>query len=234
MSCYALIPAAGGGARMAAKRPKQYLTLAGRPMIHHVLRTFAMSPAIDRIYLVLSPEDAYWQESEPPKEAVDKLRLLRCGGTSRAASVKNGLEAIASEVGADDWILVHDAARACLSVIQVETLVAELKDDPVGGLLAMPVADTIKREDYGRVASSVSRNGLWQAQTPQMFRYGMLTNALAQASLRGIKDITDEASAVEAMGLKPRLVVGSTANFKITYPSDILVAEALLRHRETM
>lgn len=224
MPCHALVPAAGGGSRMGADCPKQYLPLAGRPLIGHALATLCAVPAIARVWVVLAPDDAHWPGFP---EFGDRLRVLRCGGATRAESVANGLAAMAGEVAADDWVLVHDAARACLTVAHVETLIAEVGDDPVGGILAVPVADTLKREAGGRIEATVPRERLWQAQTPQMFRHGLLSKALAAA-----RDVTDEASAVEALGLSPKLVAADATNLKVTFPLDLRLAEWILANRE--
>lgn len=209
---------------MGAERPKQYLPLAGRPLIRHALATLCAVPAIERVYVVLAPDDRHWPDDDFADLAA-KLRVLRCGGATRAESVGNGLKAMAGEVAEDDWVLVHDAARACLTVAQVEALIGAVGDDPVGGILAVPVADTLKREERGRIAATVARDGLWQAQTPQMFRHGLLSEALEFAP-----GLTDEAGAIEALGLHPRLVAGDASNFKITYPLDLYLAEIILRH----
>ena len=162
-----------------------------------------------------------WSDLEP------KLGRLFCGGASRADSVLNGLRAISDQVAASDWILVHDAARPCLAPWHVDALLRELGQDQVGGLLAVPVADTLKRDDgHGHALQTVSREGLWQAQTPQMFRYIMLRRALERA-----RGVTDEASAIEAAGLRPRLVAGDATNLKVTYPLDLHVAEWILQNR---
>ena len=223
MACYALIPAAGGGSRMGAGRPKQYLPLAGRPLIRHALVTLCSVPAIERVYVVLAPDDESWPGFD---ELSAKLHVLRCGGATRAESVANGLRAMA-DVRDDDWVLVHDAARACLTVEHVETLIREVGADPVGGLLAVPVADTLKREVDGRIGATVARDKLWQAQTPQMFRHGLLSQALAAA-----RDVTDEAGAVEALGLQPKLVAADATNLKVTYALDLHLAEWILANRK--
>jgi len=226
MSCFALVPAAGGGSRMGAGLPdavpKQYLPLVGRPLIRHALATLCAVPAIERVYVVLAPDDRHWPGFD---ELSGKLRVLRCGGATRAESVANGLAAMAG-VHDDDWVLVHDAARACLTVAHVETLIREVGDDAVGGILAVPVADTLKRETAGRIEGTVPRERLWQAQTPQMFRHGLLSRALAAA-----RDVTDEASAVEALGMKPKLVAADATNLKVTYPLDLHLAEWILANR---
>ncbi|WIM06182.1 MAG: 2-C-methyl-D-erythritol 4-phosphate cytidylyltransferase [Candidatus Nitricoxidivorans perseverans] len=229
MACFALVPAAGGGSRMGASTPKQYLPLAGRPMIRHALATLSAVPAIARVFVVLSPDDAEWDRHD--WRDLPKLAVLRCGGATRADSVAGGLRAIAGTVAADDWVLVHDAARACLTMDHVETLIREVADDPVGGILAVPVADTLKRAAESghvpRIAATVPREGLWQAQTPQMFRHGVLLEALEFAP-----SVTDEASAVEALGLSPKLVASDAANLKITWPADLRLAEGILQQRK--
>jgi len=227
MSYFALVPAAGGGARMGADCPKQYLPLAGRPLIRHALETLAGVSAVARIFVVLAPDDAYWDDFGWD-DLAERLTVLRCGGATRAESVASGLRAMRERVAADDWVMVHDAARACLTRAHVEALIDAVGDDPVGGLLAVPVADTLKEaQDNGRVARTVPREGLWQAQTPQMFRYGLLAEALEYAPA-----VTDEASAVEALGLHPKLVAADATNFKVTWPLDLRLAELILRDRE--
>ena len=227
MSYVALVPAAGGGSRMASALPKQYLPLLGRPLIWHTLAALAAVPAIERIFVVLAPDDRHWADHDFSAFA-GRLQVLRCGGASRAESVANGLAAM-SGVAESAWVLVHDAARACLPAERVAALMAVVADDDVGGILAVPVADTLKRDFDGRIAATVARAGLWQAQTPQMFRRGLLIQALAAA-----RDVTDEASAVEALGMSPRLVEGDVANLKITYPPDLRLAELILRDRNAM
>ena len=220
---YALVPAAGSGSRMGLEFPKQYLMLAGKPMIWHAISTLCSHPQISTVFVVLAPDDRYWRQHNWSAFG-DKLQPLYCGGSTRAESVMNGL--LISEMEPDDWVLVHDAARPCLTQQQVTRLLDELKDDEVGGLLAVPVADTLKRaNDTQRVAKTEDRQGLWQAQTPQMFRVGLLSQALETAP-----GVTDEASAVESMGLHPKLVASDTLNFKVTYPQDMRLAELLLQH----
>ena len=222
----ALVPAAGSGSRMNSERPKQYLELLGRPLIRHSLEVLCASPGIDRVFVVLSVGDQEWDRHDW-SDLEPKLGRLFCGGASRADSVLNGLRAISDQVAASDWILVHDAARPCLAPWHVDALLRELGQDQVGGLLAVPVADTLKRDDgHGHALQTVSREGLWQAQTPQMFRYMMLRRALERA-----RGVTDEASAIEAAGLRPRLVAGDATNLKVTYPLDLHVAEWILQNR---
>jgi 2-C-methyl-D-erythritol 4-phosphate cytidylyltransferase len=222
---HALVPAAGFGARMGNELPKQYLPLAGQPLIFHALHTLCASAEIATVFVVLAPEDTLFHSYDWSRFG-DKLQPLFCGGATRAESVLNGL--LASELEPDDWVLVHDAARPCLTQAHLAKLIAELRDDEVGGILAVPVADTLKRADAeGRILRTENREQLWQAQTPQMFRAGLLAQALRQCS-----SVTDEASAVEALGLRPKLVLSESGNFKVTYPQDLLLAELLLNQQE--
>ncbi len=217
---HVIIPAAGTGNRMANVLPKQYLPLAGKPMISHVIQVFFNHPRIASIHLALSPEDEFWRSLTLNPET--KLKLHYTGGASRSETVLNTLQAI--DVADDDWILVHDAARPGLSTTLLESLLDALQDDAVGGLLAMPVADTLKKSDEkNRVETTVSRQHLWQAQTPQMFRYATLKKALSEFD----GSATDEAEAIEAHGLQPKLVLGELANLKVTYPQDLQMLEAL-------
>ncbi len=212
---------------MGGGLPKQYLPLLGKPLIHHTLAALCAAPAIERVFVVLSADDTEWARHDWSFLGT-RLVPLFCGGPTRADSVLGGLRAIENELAATDWVLVHDAARPCVADWQIEKLMFELADDDVGGLLAMPVADTLKRVDENhRVADTVPREGLWYAQTPQMFRYAMLRRALESA-----RDVTDEAAAIEAVGLRPRLVEGDAANRKVTWPFDLLFAEWILRRRE--
>jgi 2-C-methyl-D-erythritol 4-phosphate cytidylyltransferase len=205
---------------MAADLPKQYLPLAGRPMIAWTLEPFLSCERISSVHIALSPDDSHWQAHATHHP---KLSILHCGGLSRAETVLNVLKGL--HVEQSDWILVHDAARPGLTPQLLNYLLDELQDDAVGGLLATPVADTLKRADAkNRVASTEPREGLWQAQTPQMFRYGILKEALIQAG----EPPTDEAQAIEALGFSPKLVIGQLRNFKVTYPQDLALAEAMI------
>jgi 2-C-methyl-D-erythritol 4-phosphate cytidylyltransferase len=225
--CFALIPAAGVGARSGSGTPKQYANLNGLPMLFHTLRPFVACDKIAGIRVVLSPDDAWHCGAEALKLrelAGDRLRFLPAGGATRAASVANGLEALATEAESDDWVLVHDAARPCITPALINHLIDTLAEDPVGGLLAIPVADTVKRMSADqRVSGTVSRDGLWLAQTPQMFRLGLLRKAYQLSS-----QVTDEAGAVEGLGLAPLLVTGSVRNIKVTFPDDFRLAEHYL------
>ncbi len=220
---HVIIPAAGTGNRMQNALPKQYLPLAGKPVISHVIQVFFNHPRIASIHLALSPEDAFWRSLSINAES--KLQLHYTGGASRSETVLNTLKAI--DADDEDWILVHDAARPGLSAALLESLLNALQDDAVGGLLAMPVADTLKQSQLeNRVEKTVSRQNLWQAQTPQMFRYATLKKALI--AFDGVP--TDEAEAIEALGLQPKLVQGELANLKVTYPQDFQLLEALFAH----
>jgi 2-C-methyl-D-erythritol 4-phosphate cytidylyltransferase len=212
---------------MGSAMPKQYLPLLGQPLLHHTLASLAAVPEIDLVVLVLSADDEWFDAKVPALGG--RLQVLRCGGASRAETVRNGLAAIAGSVGASDWVLVHDAARPCLDPKDVSRMIAILRDDPVGGLLAVPVADTLKRADQRlNVLETVPRDQLWRAQTPQMFRHGRLLQALSQMAS---ESITDEASAMEAGGLSPRLVPGNERNIKVTYPDDLALAAVFLQAR---
>jgi len=218
---FALIPAAGVGTRMGGDVPKQYLEIAGKPMLRHATNAFLASPAISHVYIVVSANDAWTDEVFA--HGSDRVTLLRCGGATRRDSVLNGLRAMEEQLAADDWVLVHDAARPGLTPELIEKLIVEVGDDPGGGLLALPVADTVKRVDSGKV-TTIPREGLWLAQTPQMFTYAVLRRALQTNT-----DVTDEASAIEAIGLVPKLVEGHVRNSKVTQPSDVKLLEMFLR-----
>jgi 2-C-methyl-D-erythritol 4-phosphate cytidylyltransferase len=225
---FALVPAAGGGTRFGAAVPKQYAQLAGQPLLAWTLARLRAALDLHTIVVALSPDDDRYDREIGAREAI---AVLRCGGSTRSDTVRNALHALAGTCRDDDWILVHDAARPCVPADALARLVAEVSDDAVGGLLAIPVSDTLKRADGAgdvaapRVMRTENRAGLWQAQTPQMFRYGVLERALAQPAA---SEYTDEAQAVESLGLAPRLVHGSLANIKVTFPDDIVLAAAIL------
>ncbi len=229
---FALIPAAGSGSRIGEDLPKQYLQLAGKPMIHHAIDTLCSEKRIAHVIVVLSPGDSHWSRHNWA-EFSSKLIPLNCGGATRAESVLNGLGALETSVAIadDDWVMVHDAARPCLTSVQLEKFLDELTNDEIGGLLAIHVADTLKRSNTNqRVTTTEPREDLWQAQTPQMFRYRLLTNALSSADGT---NVTDDASAIEALGLQPKLVLSDNNNFKVTYPQDLALAELILQKRKT-
>ncbi|WP_306397339.1 2-C-methyl-D-erythritol 4-phosphate cytidylyltransferase [Telluria beijingensis] len=222
----ALIPAAGVGARMAAGSPKQYLHIGAKRMLRHTVDAFLSSPLIAHTYVVVSADDPFIDAvlSDAGREG-SRVTVLRCGGATRMESIRNGLHALGEVLGPDDRVLVHDAARPGLNAALIERLIVETGDHAAGGLLALPVVDTVKRRDGGSVVT-VPRDGLWLAQTPQMFSYALLCRALDAATDPAA--ITDDASAVEALGLAPKLVEGHPRNLKVTLPSDIRIAEMYL------
>ena len=215
---------------MGSTIPKQYLPLAGRPVIAWTLDTLLRHPRIDGLVVAIGGEDEWWPEVAASLAAIKPLRVVT-GGAERCHSVLNGLEALRQHADASDWVLVHDAARPCLAVADLDRLMNELADDPVGGLLAAPVRDTLKQADSaGRVATTIDRSRLWHALTPQMFRLGQLRDALNAALADGLL-VTDEAAAMEAAGFAPRLIEGRADNLKITRPEDLALAEFYLAHR---
>jgi 2-C-methyl-D-erythritol 4-phosphate cytidylyltransferase len=229
---WAMVPAAGAGKRMDSAVPKQYLSLAGRPVIAHTLASLLDHPRIDGVAVAISAGDEWWPTVAAELNAAKPLRVVT-GGAERCHSVLNGLEALSAPAQPEDWVLVHDAARPCLTAGDLDRLIDTLADDPVGGLLAVPVRDTLKQaDDAGRVAATVDRSRLWHALTPQMFRLGMLHEALRAALARGLL-VTDEAAAMEAAGFAPRLVEGRADNLKITRPEDLALAEFYLTRRAT-
>jgi len=218
---WVVIPAAGSGRRMGSDTPKQYLPLGDASVLEQTLRCFVGHPAIDGVVVVLAPNDERWTGiAADLREAV----ATAPGGSERSDSVTAGLAALAKRATESDWVLVHDAARPCLRRSDLERLLADLADDPVGGLLAVPVRDTMKRDDgNGGVHETVARGGLWHAQTPQMFRYGLLRDVMDRARVDGVT-VTDEAQAVERAGWTPRLVPGHDDNLKITRAEDLALA----------
>ena len=226
---WALVPCAGSGSRALAPAQagaplaKQYQVVAGRALVLHTLAAF---PAVSRLsgtLVVVAPGDAFFDQQPPA------CMVAPCGGATRAQSVANGLLELRRRGAHDaDWVLVHDAARCLVTPEQINALIDACQHDPVGGLLAHKLPDTLKSEVAGRVAATLSREDKWLAQTPQMFRLGSLGQALAQAG----EQVTDEASAIEAMGLAPKLVPGSAQNFKVTYPPDFELAQAVLWARQ--
>ena len=215
---HALIPCAGTGSRAGTAIPKQYQPVAGRPLVLHTLAAFAAVQRLATVLVAVSPGDG-------TLAGTPGIELADCGGPTRAATVLGGLHALRARGAAeDDWVLVHDAARCLITPALIDQLVDACQDDPVGGLLAQPLADTLKHGPDGRVAATIPREGHWLAQTPQMFRLGALAAALEAAG----DAVTDEASAIEAQGLRPKLVTGSARNLKVTWPDDFAVAEAIL------
>jgi len=225
---YGLIAAAGIGRRFGAEAPKQYAMLDGKPVLAHAIERVQAAFPLQATYVALSSHDRWFERAV---RLPQRITPLRCGGETRAATVRNALDAFHG-VADDDWIVVHDAVRPCVDPDTLLRLRTELADDAVGGFLAVPVASTLKSADPAhRSAGTISREGLWQAQTPQMFRFHILRTAFAQAD---IEHITDEAQAVEGLGLRPRIVPGSRTNLKLTFPEDLgLVAAILAVERET-
>jgi 2-C-methyl-D-erythritol 4-phosphate cytidylyltransferase len=231
---FGLIPAAGAGTRLGASAPgrgvpvpKQYLPLAGQPMLVHAVRALLAAAEIEIVFVVLTPGDPHF-EAHDWKAFGKRVAPLYCGGASRRDSVLNGLVATSGMMEPEDWVLVHDAARPCLGGAELRRLIDDAGRDEVGGILAVRVADTLKRADENRrIVATEQREGLWQAQTPQMFRQGLLLRALGASP-----SVTDEAGAVEALGLHPQLVESSARNMKVTYADDLRLAEAILGKRQ--
>ena len=224
---FALLPCAGAGQRAGTAQPKQYEPLAGLPLVVHTLRALGAVPALARGVLVVAPGDTHMAPllSTHPQPGFERVPV---GGATRAASVLAGLQhLLATGAQRDDWVLVHDAARCLIQAQDIVRLIEACRGDPVGGLLALPLADTLKMARHGRVQGTLDRSDKWLAQTPQMFRCGLLLDALLQAGAA----VTDEASAIEHQGHSPLLVRGSAHNFKVTYPEDFALAEALLQAR---
>jgi 2-C-methyl-D-erythritol 4-phosphate cytidylyltransferase len=219
---------------MAGEQPKQYATLAGHPMLWHAIGAVCVPP-VEQVFVVLGAEDHIFPRHDWSRFD-GRLQALYCGGESRRDSVYNGLVVALRAMEPDDWVLVHDAARPCLPRKDLEALIRECASDEVGGILAMPVADTVKKvaqDESGalRIDGTEDRSRLWLAQTPQMFRAALLLHALQQTAPKGAGAVTDEASAIEQMGLSPRVVAGSRENLKVTWPEDLAIAEALLARR---
>ncbi len=208
---------------MGGDVPKQYAPLGGRPMLEHAIAALLADRRIERVLVVVAAGDERYK-----RLACDaRVAFAAAGGASRAESVRNGLARLAMSASAEDWVLVHDAARPCLAREELAALIDALIDDPVGGLLAVPIADTVKRAADGHVAGTVDRAGLWRALTPQMFRLGVLDDAYER--VRDLATLTDESSAVERIGHAPRLVPGRATNVKVTQADDVPLAEAILR-----
>ena len=221
----AVVPAAGGGTRMGSTVPKQYLPLAGRMLAEHTLEALLAVDAIDEIVVALAPQDTRW--TQLPSALRARVRCVH-GGSSRADSVLGALDGFSRQPAPDDWILVHDMARPCVRPAEIARLIDTLREDEVGGLLAVPVVDTLKRADPAqRSLETIDRRVLWRAQTPQMFRYAVLRRALQEARSAGVES-TDEAMAIERQGLRPRLVEGSERNIKVTVQADLALAAFFL------
>ena len=224
-SVWAVVPAAGKGARMGADVPKQYLELAGKSVLGHTLELLTSQRLIAAVVIAVAADDDLWPGVAA---SLSKPVTVATGGAERCHSVLAGIKAL-QKAGDDDWVLVHDAARPCLRASDIERMIDELGKHPVGGILAARVRDTLKRgNDHGDIVATVDRNHLWHALTPQMFRVGVLRAAIAGALDKGLV-VTDEAQAIEAAGLVPRIVEGHGDNLKITHPADLALAEMILR-----
>lgn len=225
---FALVLAAGQGTRIGDAVPKQYIPIAGKPMMFHSIEALAGVSRIERLFVCLAPLDRHWGEHDW-SALPDKIEAVFCGGARRAESVRNTLKFIEERVAKDDWILVHDAARPCIQTELVEQFLDEIGDDPVGGLLAIPLADTLKSSDENqRVAATIPRLNQWRAQTPQMFRYEMLRRGLEKKP-----EATDESEAVESTGYNaPKLVQGESSNLKVTLAEDLQLAELVIQMRD--
>ena len=219
-SCWAVVPAAGVGKRMQADRPKQYLPLAGKTVIEHTLQRLLDSAAFQAVAVAISVEDPYWPELPI---AAHPAVLTAPGGKERADSVLSALQTLQGRAADQDWVLVHDAARPCLTSADIHLLIDSLQNHPVGGILALASHDTLKHVDGDTITASVDRSHIWRALTPQMFRYGMLRHALQQTA--GNSAVTDEASALELLGHQPKIVAGRPDNIKITRPEDLALAQ---------
>ena len=225
MTIWAILPAAGIGRRIGSNTPKQYLPVNGVPIISLTLQRLASVSAIKKIIVVIHPEDNNWKELSLE---VDKNLECVLGGQERQQSVLNALLALDDEANADDWVLVHDAVRPCVEVSDIEKLIIALRTHNVGGLLGYTLDNTLKQvTGEQEVQTTIDRNNYWNALTPQMFRYGLLKEAMERVEAQGLT-ITDEAAAMEFMGYRPRMVEGSKLNIKITHESDLVLAGMIL------
>jgi 2-C-methyl-D-erythritol 4-phosphate cytidylyltransferase len=223
---WAVVPAAGVGKRMNADRPKQYLDLAGKTVIEHTLLRLLQAEVFTAVAVAISEEDPYWSELD----VANHEQIIRAkGGKERADSVLSGLHAIRNQAADDDWVLVHDAARPCITPSDIHHLIDSLVDDEVGGILALPCADTLKSVNGNNILGTLDRSHIWRALTPQMFRYASLKTALEQAV--GNPAITDEASALELQGKQPKIVEGRPDNIKITRPEDLALAHFFMEQQ---
>jgi 2-C-methyl-D-erythritol 4-phosphate cytidylyltransferase len=229
---WVVVPAAGVGSRMGGDIPKQYMQISDQPVLLHTLRRLASCPGISGVFLAVSADDVYWQEIwQDISQQAPWLKSVCEGGAERADTVSRILADMDGKVEQNDWVLVHDAVRPCVSHGDIEKLMKQASQHD-GGLLGRPISDTVKLVDSrNRVTKTISRDGLWAAQTPQMFRYGELCQALLDAKKKG-RVITDEASAMELAGFQPLMVQGSSDNFKITVPGDLELAEIIILKQE--
>jgi len=225
---WAVVPAAGIGSRMQADRPKQYLDLDGKAVIERTLQRLASHPRVKGIVVSLAENDPWWLQCS---QDYDCPIYIVSGGAERADSVLNALKKLATLSNDDPWVLVHDAARPCLRHEDIDTMLSVLSSHPVGGILGIPVNDTVKRANADQVIlETVSRQGLWRASTPQMFHLQALTQAIESAKQQQLI-VTDEASAMEFAGFQPRMVEGHSDNIKITLPQDLALASLYLKQQ---
>ena len=228
---YMLVPAAGIGSRFGANQPKQYVDLIGKPVIRHTLDVCLSFSAITQVWVMIAPEDHHWPNVYP--EGLPLRLSVGVGGKTRAHSVYQGVLALGGKAKDTDWVLVHDVVRPCVSEVSMARLIEACKDHPVGGLLGLPATHTIKQvDDSCCVQSTFDKNQIWRAQTPQCFRFGVLKKAMDAASANDFRGITDTASAVEQLGLRPMMVRGEQRNIKITYQEDLLLAQWYLAQGE--
>lgn len=222
---WGIVPAAGTGRRFGGDTPKQYSDLLGQPVLAHSIGCLLSIDTLEKVVVAIHPDDGRWRTMEISSDA--RVASV-AGGRERADSVLAALESLQGEAERDDWVLVHDAVRPCVNTADIEKLIGAAKAHAVGGLLACPVSDTLKRAEGGEVVETVDRSGLWRALTPQMFRYGLLVR-----SLRGRDGVTDESSALEQAGYRPLIVEGSASNIKITHRADLALGELILRGGNT-
>ena len=222
---FAVVPAAGVGKRMGSEKPKQYLPLLGKEVIEHTINRLLAEPALEKIVVAVSPEDNHWSQLDCLKDP--RIEIVE-GGAERSDSVLNGLRHLSGFASQQDWVLVHDVARPCIANSDIQRLISELSEHAVGGILAVPMSDTVKQVEGKTISGTVDRSRLWRAQTPQMFRYQLLMDSLSAGIERDLS-ITDEASAIELAGYSPEVVEALLPNLKITRPQDLALAEYYLK-----
>ena len=227
---WVVIPAAGVGSRMGANCPKQYLPLLGKTVLEHTLERLQSIAVVKNVYVALAGEDEFWPALACSK---DENIIRVAGGGERGDSVLNGLNSLPAQAKDADWVLVHDAARPCIRAQEITKLIETVGDHPVGGILGVPVSDTLKQVSDAAIDKTIDRTPLWQAQTPQLFRVGLLRECLQRALTEG-KIITDEASALEAYGYRPLMVQGRSDNIKITRQEDLAIAAMLMQQQNNI